>query len=227
MSNKVAVNADPNVVVSLQTNDMPWMPSDFPGVEEKVLECVIDPRKGRETLLMKFAPGASLPRETLKQRVDIFVMEGSCSDGIGDYGQYTFVRNSPGTEIQLSSKQGCVLYVKRREPIRPTDNERLAIDSAAVAWIDFPHRGAKVLHLYRDPHGIETSRFGRIFEDRQLPSHDHSMGEETLILEGYLKDEYATYEPGAWFRMPIGVPHAPYTETAPCLMLIREGDLVW
>jgi hypothetical protein len=27
--------------------------------------------------------------------------------------------------------------------------------------------------------------------------------------------------------MPIGVPHAPYTESAGCSMLIREGDLVW
>jgi anti-sigma factor ChrR (cupin superfamily) len=227
MNTKLEVNADPNAVVSLQTNDMPWMPTEYSGVQEKVLERVNDPRKGRETLLMKLAPGASLPKEVLSQRVDFFVMEGSCSDGVSEYGQYTFVRNSPGTEIQISSTQGCTLYVKRREPIRSTDKERLVIDSASAQWINFPHRGAKVLHFYRDPHGIETSRIGRIYADRKLPSHNHAMGEETLIVEGRLKDEYGTYEPGAWFRMPIGVPHAPYTEAAECLMLIREGDLVW
>lgn len=227
MNAKPNVNADPNAVVHLQTRDMPWQPTGHEGVEEKVLERVVDPRKGRETLLMRFAPGASLPAETLDHRIDIFVLDGSCSDGIGDYGTHTFVRNSPGAEIRLSSRDGCTLYVKRREPIRAGDRERLVVDSATAEWADFPHRGATVLHLYRDRHGVETSRFGRVHPDRKIPSHDHAMGEETLVLEGCLKDEYTAYEPGAWFRTPIGMPHAPYTEASGCLMLIREGDLVW
>jgi hypothetical protein len=221
------INADPNVVVTLQTKDMPWEPAGQPGVGIKVLERVNDPRKGRETSLMKFAPGASLPEELLTQRVDFFVIEGSVSDGIDQYGMHTFVRNSPGSTVRMSSAEGCTLYVKRREPIRKTDNERIVIDSKAAKWLDFPHRGATVLHLYRDVHGIETARFGRVHPDRKIPSHDHAMGEETLVLEGCLNDEYTAYEPGTWFRMPIGVPHAPYTEAPGCLMLIREGDLVW
>lgn len=227
MNARPDVNGDPNTVVNLQTRDMPWASTEHPGVEEKVLERVTDPRKGRETSLLKLAPGASLPKEELTHRIDVFVLEGSCSDGLSAYGRYTFVRNSPGTTIQISSAEGCILYVKRREPIRPTDKERSVVDTATAEWVDFPHRGATVLHLYRDMHGIETSRFGRVHPDRRIPSHDHAMGEETLVVEGCLKDEYATYEPGAWFRMPIGVPHAPYTEKDGCLMLIREGDLVW
>jgi len=27
--------------------------------------------------------------------------------------------------------------------------------------------------------------------------------------------------------MPCGKPHAPFTEADGCMMLIREGDLVW
>lgn len=227
METKPNVNADPSAVVSLQTEDMPWQPTATEGIAEKILERIADSRKGRETLLMKFEPGASLPQETLNHRLDIFVIEGSLSDGLGKYGQHTFVRNSPGASIRLSTEKGCTLYVKRREPIRATDNERLVVDSSVEQWADFPHRGATVLHLYRDQHGIETSRFGRVHPQRKLPSHDHAMGEETLILEGCLTDEYTTYRPGAWFRMPIGVPHAPYTESESCLMLIREGDLVW
>lgn len=227
MTTKSSVNADAKAVISLQTNDMPWESTEHAGIEEKILERIIDARKGRETLLMKFAPGASLPKEHLKQRLDVFVIEGTFSDGIAKYGRHTFVRNSPGAEVQLSTEQGCTLYIKRREPIRPTDNERLVVDAATEQWTDFPHRGATVLHLYRDMDGIETSRLGRVHPERKLPPHDHAMGEESLVLEGYLVDEYETYEPGAWFRMPIGVPHAPYTESESCLMLIREGDLVW
>ncbi|MDO8768277.1 MAG: cupin domain-containing protein [Burkholderiaceae bacterium] len=227
MQNKPEVNADSNAVISLQTRDMPWVPTGFVGVEEKVLERINDPRKGRETLLLKLSAGASLPKETLTQRLDIFSLEGSYTDGIEEYGKHTFVRNSPGADIALFSEKGCTLYVKRREPIRSTDNERFVVDSSTAQWMDFPHRGATVLHLYRDPHGIETSRFGRVHPERKIPSHDHAMGEETLVIDGILKDEYTIYEPGAWFRMPIGVAHAPYTEGEGCLMLIREGDLVW
>jgi anti-sigma factor ChrR (cupin superfamily) len=221
------VNADPNVVVTLKTKDMPWEPTGHPGVAKKVFERVTDPRKGRETSLMKFEPGASLPAEVLTQRIDIFVVEGAFSDGAADYGRHTFVRNSPGTTLRMASATGCTLYVKRREPIRKTDNEHIVIDAEKAQWVDFPHRGATVLHLYRDMQGIETSRIARVHPDRKLPSHDHAMGEETLVLDGCLKDEYTAYEAGTWFRMPIGVPHAPYTEAPGCLMLIREGDLVW
>jgi hypothetical protein len=34
-----------------------------------------------------------------------------------------------------------------------------------VEWTSFPHRGADVVHFYRDPHGIETSRYGRFHRD--------------------------------------------------------------
>ncbi|HEX2545980.1 MAG TPA: cupin domain-containing protein [Ramlibacter sp.] len=221
------VNADANAVVNIQTRDMPWEPTAHPGVSRKVMERVHDPRKGRETALLRLDAGASLPQERLEERLEFFVIEGSCSDGLGEYGRHTFVRNVPGTTITLSSKEGCTLYVKRRVPIRPTGDQRMVIDSQTAQWTPFPHRGATVLHLYRDQHGIETARLGQVHPDKKIPSHDHAMGEETLVLDGYLGDEYTKYEPGAWFRMPIGVPHAPYTGAPGCLMLIREGDLVW
>lgn len=221
------VNADAQAVINLQTRDMPWEPTPHVGVSRKVMERVHHARMGRETALFKLEPGAKLPQETLEERLEFFVIEGSCSDGLGEYGRHTFVRNVPGTTIQITTSEGCELYVKRRVPIRPTGDERMVIDSKTAQWTPFPHRGATVLHLYRDKHGIEVSRFGQVHPDKKIPSHDHAMGEETLVLDGELIDEYTVYRPGAWFRMPIGVPHAPYTGAAGCLMLIREGDLVW
>ena len=58
------VNADPNKVAVVDTNQVPWEPTDWPGIERKVLEFVNDPRKGRETSLLRFAPSASLPTTT-------------------------------------------------------------------------------------------------------------------------------------------------------------------
>ncbi len=227
MPAKLPINDDPEAVVVVNTNEMPWEPTEHRGVSQKVVERVIDPRKGRETAFVKIDAGASLPTEKLAERLDLFVLEGSLRDGDKKHGQHTFVRKQPGDSFAPVSDEGCVYYVKRRVPIRATDDDRLEIDAKTTPWTPFPHRGADVLHLYRDPHGIETSRFGQVHANKQIPTHNHAMGEETYIVEGALIDEYTAYTPGVWFRMPIGVPHAPYTKEAPCTMLIREGDLVW
>lgn len=227
MRNAAAVNADANKVAVMNTNEMPWEKTEWTGISRKVLEFVNDPVKGRETALLKFAPGAALPATTLTERMDLFVVEGSFSDEHGSYGQHTFVRNQPGFHHTLASGEGGVLYAKWRVPIRPAAGARVVIDAKTAKWMEFPHRGADALHLYPNTDGIETSRIGHVYENRKIPSHDHSIGEETLVLKGCLKDEFAAYTEGVWFRMPCGVAHAPYTEGQRCMMLIREGDLVW
>ena len=220
------VNADANKVAVVDTNAIDWEPTEWPGIERKVLEFVNDPRKGRETSLLRLAPGASLPATTLVDRMDLFVVQGSCADEHGTYGEHTFVRNPPGLAHTLASASGCVLYVKWRVPIRP-GGERIVIDAKGAQWLEFPHRGADVLHLYPNRDGIETGRIGHVHVQRRIPSHDHSIGEETFVLRGKLIDEFREYGAGVWFRMPCGVAHAPYTQDERCMMLIREGDLVW
>ena len=227
MSAKPQFNAEPDKVVVMDTNTMPWEPTGQPGVAMKLIERVNDPRKGRETALLRLDAGTTLPEEVLAERVDIFVVEGSFSDGTETFERHSFVRNQPGYRLKLSTAGGCTLYVKRRVPIRKDETARMAIDSKTAKWTPFPHRGADVLHLYRDQHGIETARIGNVHPQKKIPSHDHARGEETFVLAGVLKDEYGAYHSGTWFRFPIGVPHAPFTEEGNCLMLIREGDLVW
>jgi anti-sigma factor ChrR (cupin superfamily) len=223
------VNADPTQCAVVDTNTIPWQATAQRGMSIKVLERIIDPVKGRETALFKLEPGTQLPTETLIERLEIFVLEGSLSDEHGTYGEHTWVRNYPGLTLTLSSKEGCVFYAKRRVPIYRDDaqRDRIVIDAKSAKWLEFPHRGADVLHLYKDPNGLETGRIGNVHTNRQLPSHNHSIGEETFVIEGCLKDEYAAYRQGVWFRMPCGVPHAPFTEGERAKMLIREGDLVW
>jgi anti-sigma factor ChrR (cupin superfamily) len=220
------VNADCTQVVVMNTLEMPWEPTEWPGITRKVLELVNHPRMGRETSILRFAPGATLPTTTLVDRMDLVVLSGEFSDEQGRYGQHTFVRNLPGTRMTLTSAAGGEVYVKWRVPIRP-GGERIVIDAKTARWLEFPHRGADVLHLYPNRDGIETSRIGDVHPNRRLPSHDHSIGEETLVLDGCMSDEYAAYPAGVWFRMPCGKPHAPFTEDRHALMLIREGDLCW
>jgi anti-sigma factor ChrR (cupin superfamily) len=222
------VNADPLKIARVDTNIAPWEPTEWPGIERQVLEFVADPKKGRETSLLRFAPGASLPKTTLDDRLDFFVVAGGFEDEHGTYGEHTFVRNPPGFSHTLRAPNGGTLYAKWRVPYGKEPMERKVIDSKTAQWLDFPHRGASVLHLFPNTTGIETSRIGNVHPGRRLPSHDHSIGEETFVLKGCLKDEYTAYGQGIWFRMPCGVPHAPFTEADEgALMLIREGDMVW
>ncbi|MBM3518227.1 MAG: hypothetical protein FJX56_10255 [Alphaproteobacteria bacterium] len=223
------VNDDPARVAVVDTNLAPWEPTAHAGVWMKTLERFNDPRKGRETALVKFDPGAGLPEEVLDHRMEIFVVSGTYRDGHGEYSERTFIRNLPGFRHRPASAAGCVIYWKRRVPIYPDEAgwPRLVIDAKTAQWLEFPHRGADVLHLYRDPNGLETARIGHVHTKRRIPSHDHSIGEETFVLKGCLTDQYQPYEEGVWFRMPCGVPHAPFTGDRRCMMLIREGDMVW
>jgi anti-sigma factor ChrR (cupin superfamily) len=226
MRTATEVNADPNLVAVMNTNQMAWEPTEWPGISRKVLEFVNHPRMGRETALLKFAPGAAMPTAVLVDRLDVFVVEGEFTDEQGSYGTHTFIRNQPGTSFTPVSAEGCVLYMKWRVPIRP-GGQRLVIDAKTAKWMEFPHRGADVLHLYPNSDGIETGRIGHVHTNRKLPSHDHSIGEETFVLKGCLSDEFAAHGQGVWFRMPCGKAHAPFTGDERCMMLIREGDLVW
>ncbi|MBM3568731.1 MAG: hypothetical protein FJX46_08235 [Alphaproteobacteria bacterium] len=228
MRQAAAVNADAGKVAVVDVNAMAWEATEWQGIRRKVLEFVSDPRKGRETSILEFAPGAALPVTTLAERLDLFVLEGQLGDEHGSYGPHTFVRNPHGTRHTLRSDKGAVVYMKWRVPIRPqAPGNRIVIDAATAQWMAFPHRGSEVLHLYPNADGIETGRIGHVHVNRKIPSHDHSIGEETLVLKGRLTDEYQSYGPGTWFRMPCGVPHAPFTGDDRCMMLIREGDMVW
>ena len=221
------LNADPNKYVVMNSSTMTWQNTSCKGFSYKLLEKVIDPRKGRLTSLLKFEPGTALPAETLDERCDILVLEGELYDGNSLHGTHTFIRKQPGDLQTLSSKTGCVLYLKRRKPIRKSDTDRLVIDAKNIEWKPYPARGARVLHLYRDQHGVEAARLVDVYPDKQIPTHDHAMGDETFVVGGVIMDEHGSYEAGVWIRTPIGIPHTPFTKKDNVIMLIRDGDMVW
>mgnify|MGYP001326196813 FL=1 len=110
MSTKQQFNANPDECVVMHTNEMDWEDTEIGGVSQKLLERIIDPEKGRETVLLRFAAGTTLEAEELTERLDFFVLEGNYADGTGEYGPRTFVRHPAGTHHTPSSKAGCVLY---------------------------------------------------------------------------------------------------------------------
>jgi anti-sigma factor ChrR (cupin superfamily) len=87
---------------------MPWSPSPFPGVERKVL--FNDPASGMSTVLVRMAPGASIPLHEHMGIEQAFVLEGSVMDHDGEVtaGNYTW-RDAGNKHINTAPNGAVVL----------------------------------------------------------------------------------------------------------------------
>ncbi len=83
-----------------------WEPGPFPGVSTKVLYLGPD---GRRTVLVRFAPGARLPRHRHVGLEQSFVLEGSLVDEDGTCTAGNFVWRRPGSVHSAWSPEGCLV----------------------------------------------------------------------------------------------------------------------
>lgn len=91
----------------VDVNAMDWEPTQFPGVEWKVL--LRDEQSGLLTALFKWAPGSELP---LHEHTDIeqtFVLEGSIEDEEGEVTAGNFVWRPAGSRHVAKSRNGALL----------------------------------------------------------------------------------------------------------------------
>ena len=109
------------VRVDMTREDL-WRPSGQKGVEVMALHAF----EAESNALFRLAPGASLPARSLPGGEEIYVMAGSCRDGLGDYGEGTWLRNPIGEASELASESGCRLYVKsgHLKNLPPTPGDR-------------------------------------------------------------------------------------------------------
>lgn len=86
-----------------------WRPAGEPGVEVMALHRF----ETESNDLVRLAPGGRLPARDLPGGEEIFVLEGTCRDEAGEYGEGTWLRAPIGSAPALTSDGGCRLYVKR------------------------------------------------------------------------------------------------------------------
>ena len=55
-------------------------------------------------------------------------------------------------------------------------------------------------------------------------AHEHTGGEEFVVLDGVFQDEHGDYPKGTWIRNPHGSPHTPFSEEG-CLIYVKTGHL--
>jgi anti-sigma factor ChrR (cupin superfamily) len=67
--------------------------------------------------VLKYAPGASVPRHRHPGLETIIVLEGTQSDESGDYAAGTVVLNPVGTEHSVWTKDGCLVLIQWALPV--------------------------------------------------------------------------------------------------------------
>ena len=77
---------------------MPWQPTQFEGIEMKIL---YSDDEGRSTILFKMAPGAVVPLHEHTALEQTFILEGSLEDAEGSCGAGDFVWR-PGGNIHVA-----------------------------------------------------------------------------------------------------------------------------
>lgn len=97
----------PTVSRVVPVDDLPWHPTPFPGIEQKIL--LKDEKRGLITALVRMAPGARLPLHEHADVEQTYVLEGSLAD---DEGNETtagnFIWRPAGHRHVAWSPQGCL-----------------------------------------------------------------------------------------------------------------------
>jgi len=85
---------------------MPWQPTQFAGIEMKIL---YQDDEGRSTILFKMAPGAVVPLHEHTALEQTYVIEGSLEDHEGKCGPGQFVWRPAGNQHEAVAPNGAVL----------------------------------------------------------------------------------------------------------------------
>ncbi|MBR0554482.1 cupin domain-containing protein [Ciceribacter sp. L1K23] len=71
-----------------------------------------------EVALLRYAPGASVPRHLHQGLETILVLSGSQSDEYGHYSAGSFVANAAGSSHSVTSEEGCVVLIQWTRPVK-------------------------------------------------------------------------------------------------------------
>lgn len=100
--------------IAAQQDELPWKPFR-PGVE--IYRLYGDGQGGAAAALLRYQPGASVPRHDHVGFEHIFVISGSQTDQNGEHKAGTLVINPPHTNHSVISQAGCIVLAIWEKPI--------------------------------------------------------------------------------------------------------------
>lgn len=103
--------------------------------------------------------------------------------------------------------------------------QRVVLYQEDLPWVDSPEPGVQRRMLERM--GMEKAKATSIVRyapNTRFATHRHDFGEEILVLDGELRDEFGHYPAGTYLMNPPGSSHAPYSETG-CTLFVKLRHL--
>jgi len=97
-----------------------WEKFPFSPFRDGVEICLIH-SGGPEVALLRYAPGARVPRHAHAGLETIFVLDGVQSDERGDYPAGSLIVNPEGSAHSVWSEPGCVVLIQWERPVRFLD----------------------------------------------------------------------------------------------------------
>lgn len=105
----------------IDVNGMPWQPTEFEGIEMKVL--YKDPDAGRSTILFRMAPGSVVPLHMHTEVEQTLMLEGSLVDEQGACTAGNFVWRPAGNTHVAHSPDGAVFLSVFLKPNKFLDQQ--------------------------------------------------------------------------------------------------------
>ena len=93
---------------------LPWQPFR-PGVD--IYNLSQNPATGAQTALLRYQPGASVPRHEHRGYEHVLVLAGSQQDERGQYPAGTLAVNPPGSQHTVTSPEGCIVLIFWEQPV--------------------------------------------------------------------------------------------------------------
>ncbi len=214
------LNIDFSERVVLETAPLDWVASPNAAVQRKLLE-----RDGGELAracsIVRYAAGARFEWHTHDKGEEIYVLEGTLTDELGDYPSGTYIKNPPGSMHAPSSKDGCVLFVKLRHLLN-NDLERVVVHTKSAQWYQGLVPGLSVMPLSEfQSHHTALVRWA---PSTFFNPHRHYGGEEIFVIDGVFEDEHGRYPKHTWLRSPHMSQHQPFSREG-CTILVKTGHL--
>jgi quercetin dioxygenase-like cupin family protein len=104
----------PNGSTYVDPSAMDWKPSQFEGIDIKVL--YENKAAGEMTCLLRWQPGTTLPFHKHPEIEQSWVLEGSFSDHDGIARAGTYVWRTPQSMHETHSAEGCTILAIYRKP---------------------------------------------------------------------------------------------------------------
>ena len=100
-------------------------------------------------------------------------------------------------------------------------SQRCVVNGNTLPWQACP--SPLVHHKLLERIGGEVARTTSIVRydaGAKFNLHEHGLGEEILVLDGTLSDEFGDYGPGTYLKNPSGSSHAPYSGDG-CTLFVK------